>query len=158
VNVAMMESTAAMNQLQVETGPSRASGRENRYHKVEEWGSGSFGAVFKALDLDTNTDVALKILDKATIRACPLETLREVAILRQCRHPTICPILDLIETDENSLVMVLPFVMMNLKNLIHQCPKDPLWKFGHLSFIMYQMLCGLQYLHSAGIIHRCVRC
>ena len=127
-------------------------GRESRYHKVEEWGSGSFGLVFKALDLETNTDVALKILNQG---ACsPLEILREVAILRQCRHPTICPMLDLIETDENSLVIVLPFVVMNLKNLMDQCPKDQLWKFEHCSFIMYQMLCGVQYLHSAGILHR----
>jgi serine/threonine protein kinase len=134
-------------------GPEERT-RDRRYHRIEEWGSGSFGSVFRAVDTHTNGDVALKIVEHDTVRACPLEALREISILRQCNHPAICPLLDLFLGSDSTLVMVLPFCMMNLKNLMHQCPNDPLWKLNHVCFIMYQMLCGIQYLHSAGIVHR----
>lgn len=27
----------------------------------------------------------------------------------------------------------------------------------HIQFFLYQLLCGIKYIHSVGIVHRCVR-
>ena len=61
-----------------------------RYEKVEKLGQGSYGAVYKAMDLKNNTACALKkqILD-CDEEGVPTSTLREISILKELPHPNI---------------------------------------------------------------------
>jgi mitogen-activated protein kinase 1/3 len=61
---------------------------------------------------------------------------------------------DLLVTEDMSLVMVLPFYVLNLQSLMKQCPNDPLWTGNHASYIMYQLVSGVNFLHQARITHR----
>ena len=76
------------------------------------------------------------------------------SILRQCKHPAICHLKDLLLLQDLSLVLVLPFFTLNLQNLMQQCPKDPLWTENHATYIMYQLVSATDYLHSARVVHR----
>ena len=76
------------------------------------------------------------------------------SILRQCKHPAICHLTDLLLLQDLSLVLVLPFSRLNLQNLMQQCQQDPLWTDGHATYIMYQLVSAVDYLHTARVVHR----
>jgi hypothetical protein len=42
------------------------------------------------------------------------------SILRQCSHPAVCGLRDLVITPDQELVLVLPFKMMSLASLMSQ--------------------------------------
>jgi serine/threonine protein kinase len=124
---------------------------------VRFYGSGAFGSVFKARDARTGDAVALKVLDTNTIKKCALETLREVAILRSCRHPSIVRMLDLHFTRDGDLTLVLDFVDLDLDTLMMGCPSDPAWSLTNARYILYQITSATSYLHSMGVVHRDIK-
>lgn len=71
------------------------------------------------------------------------------------KHKNIVSLLDIMRienpTDFNEIYLVLEYMQTNLKKLIMSNIKltEPMIKF-----ILYQMLDGLHYMHSADIIHR----
>lgn len=64
-----------------------------RYRKVEKngsLGSGAYGVVYKALDLQTHQPVALKKIKlELDEEGIPSTTLREVVFLKQLAHPNV---------------------------------------------------------------------
>lgn len=49
------------------------------------------------------------------------------------------------------IYIVMDLMEMNLHQAIHRGAID---NHRRISFLMYQLLCGVNHLHSAGIIHR----
>jgi len=69
---------------------------EQRYKKVEKIGEGTYGQVYKALDLqrqDTNGNHATIALKKIRLEhedeGIPGIALREISLLKQLNHPNI---------------------------------------------------------------------
>jgi serine/threonine protein kinase len=116
-------------------------------------GVGAFGSVYQGSDAAGRT-VALKVVSRDTVRRHPLVMLREIVILRRCSHPSILEMHDLLGNSDGGLTLVLDFGGINLCELIRLVPKDPAWGFPQARYIMFQTLCAVHYLHSAGIVHR----
>lgn len=81
--------------------------------------------------------------------------LREVAILADLNHKNVVRISDLhVPTDMNTwteLYMVMELCDTDLKKL---CKQDVTLSQLHVDLLLYNLLCGLKYIHSAGIYHR----
>ena len=81
--------------------------------------------------------------------------LREIYILYQLRSKSVIRIFDLIEPEDtigfNTIYLVLQLAESDLKKVI----KSAIYlEQKHINTIVYNLLCGLKYIHSAQIIHR----
>merc|ERR1719193_1729439 len=123
-------------------------------HKLRK---GAYGAVCEAFDSETNKKVAIK---KNKDIFAELEDakriLREIKLMAHFDHPDIVPLIGVIEVEEDEIetyedaYLVMELMQVNLSKVIKQ---QPLQKI-HYKFFLYQMLRGLKYIHSAGVIHR----
>ncbi|XP_055524354.1 serine/threonine-protein kinase fused [Wyeomyia smithii] len=113
-------------------------------------GEGSFGKVYKAINKDTETTVALKIISKRGRSARELKGLRgECEIQRNLQHPNIIRMLDSFET-ENEIVAVTEFAGTDLHSLLrHGSLGEP-----ETQRITHDLVSALYYLHSHRILHR----
>lgn len=122
-----------------------------RYKYVDRIQKGSFGTVTLALDVQTNTNVAMKAMHKSKEVAAIAR--HEVSILRRLGRTNdyICQLVDSFETDAY-IVLVLEYCANgDLYDVIHSgdAPRAlDVWDLAR------EMLCGIEYAHSLGIYHR----
>ena len=81
--------------------------------------------------------------------------LRELHLLRHLRHPFVVELFDLIEPKDvenfDTVYVVLSLSESDLKKVI----KSAIFlETKHIATVVYNLLCGLKYLHSANILHR----
>jgi serine/threonine protein kinase len=120
-------------------------------------------SVVSALDVRTSKRVAIKkVADAFRDLTDGLRCLREIRVLRHMRdHENILQILDLDRDPQGGggsppqavrdLYIVTDLFDMDLHRLI--VSRQPLSR-EHIRWFVYQLLRGLKYLHSAGIMHR----
>lgn len=131
---------------------------DRRYQPVKALGRGSSGVVVSALDADfDNRKVAVKKIpgafeDLDRAKRC----LREVKLLRHFgRHHHVVGLLDMIEpiskTDFEDIYVVMEFMETDLYKTIYSANR---LTDEHMQYFVYQILCGLHYIHGAGVIHR----
>lgn len=81
--------------------------------------------------------------------------LREIAILSELHHPNVVRIMDIVKPDNidtfDELYMVMEICDSDLKKL---CKQDVTLTPLHINMLLYNLLVGLKYVHSAGIYHR----
>jgi serine/threonine protein kinase len=128
------------------------------YQLVKPIGKGAYGIVCAAIDSRSNQQVAIKKI--GDIFANPLDarrTLREIQILRHVRgHSNIITLLDLFPPscgihDFRDVYMVYEIMDTDLHQIIRS--PQPLSE-EHIQFFVYQLLRGLKYLHTGGVVHR----
>lgn len=126
------------------------------YRILRKIGEGSYGNVCEALHLPSGELVAIKHIMKIfnDLVDCK-RLLREVCILRCLNHPNIVKIREILLpsnfADFNELYIVLEHAQSDLKKLV----KSPLHlEHEHIKQIVYNILCGMNYMHSANILHR----
>uniref|UniRef100_A0A7S3A3T9 Protein kinase domain-containing protein n=6 Tax=Rhodosorus marinus TaxID=101924 RepID=A0A7S3A3T9_9RHOD len=138
-------------------GPSIDSGVANRYFAGKIIGSGAYGTVISAVDNVTGEEVAVKRISNV-LKDYPSATraLREIKFLRMLQaHPNIVTVRD----------VLVPEMRENFRDVYVVCEKFPgdLGKIlksqtdlrkGHIKFIMFQILCGIDFLHRAKVFHR----
>ncbi|TWW65721.1 Cyclin-dependent kinase 6 [Takifugu flavidus] len=133
-----------------------------RYEAVAEIGEGAYGKVYKARDLkNEGRFVALKKVRVQTEEeGMPLSTIREVAVLRQLEafeHPNVVRLFDVCtvsRTDrETRLTLVFEHVDQDLTTYLEKAP-DPGVPPETIKDMMYQLLQGLDFLHSHRVVHR----
>ncbi|KAH7481812.1 Cyclin-dependent kinase 2 [Phytophthora ramorum] len=126
-----------------------------RYQRIEKGGSigeGTYGVVYKSLDLKTKKVVALKRIRLETEDdGIPSTALREISVLRELEHPNIVSLLDCLQED-GKLFLVFEFMDKDLKrHMEHKLGKlEP----AQIKSFLYQLLKGLAFSHSRGIMHR----
>lgn len=119
-------------------------------------GSGGYGSVCQARNVETNEEVAIKKYSNffADSFICK-RNLREIEILFSLHSPFIVHPKDIIQkSDSSDLYLILEIAATDLKKLI----KSPVYlKENEVCYIMYQLLIALICIHSAGLINRDIK-
>ncbi|CAG9855027.1 unnamed protein product [Phyllotreta striolata] len=124
-----------------------------RYQKLSTVGSGAYGQVCSAEDTLTNTKVAIKKLARPFQTAVHAKrTYRELKLLKHMRHENVIGLLDVFypKHDNSQIYLVTHLMGADLNNIIRTQKLTD----DHVQFLVYQILRGLKYIHSAGVIHR----
>ncbi|XP_064109544.1 mitogen-activated protein kinase 14A-like [Macrobrachium nipponense] len=127
-----------------------------RYTMLSPVGSGAYGQVCSAMDSKTNTKVAIKKLARPfQTHIHAKRTYRELRMLKHMDHENIIGLLDVFTPsstyeDFQDVYLVTPLMGADLNNIV----KTQKLTDDHVQFLIYQVLRGLKYIHSAGIIHR----
>lgn len=118
-------------------------------------GEGSFSKVKTGQHLLTKSQVAIKCIDKShkQFRKTTKLLLREILVLSTLYHPNICPLLEVIESPE-TIYIISPFMKRGdlLKHI--QSEKNGRLDENAARKFWVQILSGIQYCHSKGVVHR----
>ncbi|EER12701.1 MAPK2, putative [Perkinsus marinus ATCC 50983] len=119
-------------------------------------GTGSYGHVCEAYDKYNQRIVAIKKIHRVfeDLIDCK-RILREIAILNRLDHDHIIKMLDICPPDDlenfDELYIVLEIADSDFKKLF----RTPVFLTElHIKTLLYNLLVGVKYLHSAGILHR----
>uniref|UniRef100_A0A1A7ZNK0 mitogen-activated protein kinase n=3 Tax=Nothobranchius TaxID=28779 RepID=A0A1A7ZNK0_NOTFU len=127
-----------------------------RYQKLSPVGSGAYGTVCSAYDTVTDMNVAVKKLSRpfqSIIHA--KRTYRELRLLKHMKHENVIGLLDVFTPATHlkyftDLYLVTHLMGADVNNIV-KCQR---LTDDHVQFLIYQILRGLKYIHSADIIHR----
>ena len=132
---------------------------ENRYGIIDAVGSGAYGTVVAAEDYEAKEGqsnmVAIKKIERAFEH--PLfskRTLRELKILRLLSHENVIDLVTIqkpLTGEKLDIYAVFEIMETDLGSIIKS--KSEL-SYEHIQFFIYQILRGMKYVHSAGILHR----
>lgn len=123
-----------------------------QYRLVKTIGKGNFARVMLARHMPTNSEVAIKIIDKTQLNANSLEKLfREVSIMKLLNHPSIVKLYEVIET-EKTLYLVMEYISGG--EVFEFLVKNGRMKENVARQKFRQIVSAVQYLHSKNIIHR----
>lgn len=126
------------------------------FHFTDIIGEGGMGVVFKARDLKLERNVAIKVIQPTkSFSSSSLKKFRKEA-KNQARliHTNIVTVLELIELN-TSLGIVMEFIDGEELGTILQ--KNKRLDFQKTKDILSQVLLGLDFAHSNGIIHRDIK-
>src|SRR3972149_6251314 len=127
----------------------------SHYHILDQIGQGGMSSVFRAADLTTDRQVAIKILSPYIAHEARFQARfeREIKLLSRLQHPNIIPILDFGEA-EGLAFIVMPYITTGtLLDRLDRGPLDP--RQG--GRIVDQMASALMLAHQNGVIHRDVK-
>ena len=124
------------------------------YELKEVIGKGKFGVVNLGIHRKTQQQVAVKIINKDSIKTVEdKELVRiEIGILKLCHHPNVVRLLDHLE-NEDYIFIVMEYIE---GGTLGQYFKKKNFNFSErqASSIMTQIANGVKYLHRYGIVHR----
>ncbi|KAG8137763.1 hypothetical protein E2320_004975 [Naja naja] len=150
----MSRSKRESNFYSVEIGDSTFTVLK-RYQNLKPIGSGAQGIVCAAYDALLERNVAIKKLSRPFQNQTHAKrAYRELVLMKCVNHKNIIGLLNVF-TPQKSLeefqdvYIVMELMDANLCQVI-QMELD----HERMSYLLYQMLCGIKHLHSAGIIHR----
>ena len=129
---------------------------DERFQIEDTLGSGAYGVVVAARDSRTGERVAIKKIEKAFEHSTYTKrTLRELKIMRLLEHENIIRIksIQLPKSREefDDIYVIVELMETDLSSIIKS--PQPL-SDEHVQFFLYQILRGLKFMHSAGILHR----
>ncbi|XP_023861495.1 mitogen-activated protein kinase 14A isoform X2 [Salvelinus sp. IW2-2015] len=127
-----------------------------RYQMLSPVGSGAYGSVCSSYDEKSSLKIAVKKLSRpfqSIIHA--KRTYRELRLLKHMKHENVIGLLDVFTPatsleEFNDVYLVTHLMGADLNNIV-KCQK---LTDDHVQFLIYQILRGLKYIHSADIIHR----
>ncbi|OMJ80609.1 hypothetical protein SteCoe_19093 [Stentor coeruleus] len=140
-----------MNELDKEDHNDKFS---DFYIYISTLGSGSFGKVVHAIDRSSGEEVAVKVIEKKTVKQGKIAELKkESEILASLDHPNIVKFIHLKETDKR-VFLVMELIIGG--TLLHYMQNN---KINDLqaSQIMRGILSAVSYMHSKNVIHRDIK-
>lgn len=133
---------------------------DKRYEIIDPVGSGAYGVVVASKDLEAedpeNNLVAIKKIEKAfEHKVFAQRTLRELKIMRLLQHDNVIGVKTILKPSSRESFKEIYVVSELMETDLAQIIKSnqPL-SDDHIQFFLYQILRGLKYIHSAGILHR----
>ncbi|XP_054722116.1 serine/threonine-protein kinase STK11-like isoform X2 [Uloborus diversus] len=142
------------------TTPKKKAKMIGKYIMGDLLGEGSYGKVKELLDSVSLCRRAVKILKKKKLRKIPngeRNVQREIRLLRKLDHKNVIKLIEVMYSEEKQkLYLVFEYCVSVLQELLDSVPqkKFPIWQ-AHGYFC--QLLDGLEYLHSKGIVHKDIK-
>lgn len=129
---------------------------DTKYIPIKPIGRGAYGVVCSSINRETNEKVAIKKIHNVfENRTDAMRTLRELMLLRHIRHENVIALKDVMMPIHRKSFKDVYLVYELMDTDLHQIIKSPQpLSNDHCKYFIYQLLCGLQYLHSANILHR----
>uniref|UniRef100_A0A5F8H9I4 mitogen-activated protein kinase n=1 Tax=Monodelphis domestica TaxID=13616 RepID=A0A5F8H9I4_MONDO len=125
------------------------------YVTLTHVGNGAYGAVCSAIDKKSGEKVAIKKLSRPfQSEIFAKRAYRELMLLKHMQHENVIGLLDVF-TSATSLhnfhdfYLVMPFMQTDLQKIMGMEFSE-----DKIQYLVYQMLKGLKYIHSAGVVHR----
>ncbi|XP_029446126.1 serine/threonine-protein kinase PLK4 isoform X1 [Rhinatrema bivittatum] len=117
-------------------------------------GKGSFACVYRAKSVNTGLEVAIKMIDKKAMHKVGMvqRVRNEVEIHCQLKHPSILELYNYFE-DSNYVYLILEMCHNGEMSRCLKNRKNPFSEEEARHF-MHQIVTGMLYLHSHGILHR----
>ncbi|CAI7994036.1 Mitogen-activated protein kinase 14 [Geodia barretti] len=130
-----------------------------RYQDLQPLGIGTFGTVCSATDTKEERAVAIKKL------ASPFQGVvhakrcyREIKLLTHMKHENVVSLYDVFTpTEEYPDFNDVYLVMELMSSDLYKTLKSQKLTNDQVRFQMYQVLRGLKYVHSSGVIHRDIK-
>ena len=124
----------------------------NNYEMEKEIGEGNFGKVKLAKFKPTGEEFAIKILNKKKIKKQMKNVmLRENEIITKLNHINIVFVYKIIETEEDYFIVM---EYCKLGELFDYIVKKKRLEEEEAAVFFYQLINGVEYIHSKGIAHR----
>ncbi|KAJ6678678.1 MITOGEN-ACTIVATED PROTEIN KINASE [Salix viminalis] len=129
---------------------------DSKYVPIKPIGRGAYGVVCSSINRETNEKVAIKKINNVLENKIDaLRTLRELKLLRHIRHENVIALKDVMlpvhRTSFKDVYLVYELMDTDLHQIIKS--SQPLSN-DHSKYFIFQLLRGLNYLHSANILHR----
>ncbi|KAK0755876.1 hypothetical protein N5P37_011552 [Trichoderma harzianum] len=145
--------------LRFDVGTWKPSRSVDNYDKLNDIEEGTYGWVARATELATGRVVALKRLklEAGDPNGLPVTGLREIQILKNCRHRNVVAMEEVVvgndvSKPDNSIFLVLEFVEHDLKSILQDMPEPFL--SSEVKRLLLQLTSGVAYLHQNYILHR----
>ncbi|EGV60076.1 hypothetical protein CANTEDRAFT_111568 [Yamadazyma tenuis ATCC 10573] len=123
----------------------------NRYTDLNPVGMGAFGLVCSAVDKLTGQNVAVKkIMKPFSTSVLAKRTYRELKLLKHLTHENLITLDDIFLSPLEDIYFVSELQGTDLHRLLSSRPLEKQF----IQYFTYQILRGLKYVHSAGVIHR----
>ncbi|KAI8488964.1 Serine/threonine-protein kinase plk4 [Branchiostoma belcheri] len=134
--------------------PSGLGDNIEDYHVLNLLGRGGFACVYRARSISTGLEVGIKMIDKKLMQAAGMVTRvrNEVEIHCQLKHPAVLELYTCFE-DSNYVYLVLEMCHNGELGSFLKKQGKVLTEEEARNF-MRQIIEGLLYLHSHGIVHR----
>ncbi|KAI3645187.1 hypothetical protein MP228_011351 [Amoeboaphelidium protococcarum] len=120
-------------------------------------GSGAFGSVYAALNLESGDMMAvkeIKLLDQGNMKKLVRSVIDEMSVLQNLRHPNIIEYYGA-EVHRDKVFIFMEFCSGG--SLFNMLESGRIEEEKVLQLYTYELLQGLQYLHQHNIIHRDIK-
>jgi len=123
-----------------------------KYKKTKKLGEGTYGIVYKAENIITHEEVALKAIRlESEEEGVPCTAIREISLLKELDHPNVVRLLEIIH-DVDKLTLVFEFCDQDLKQ--HLDAHFGILDHNKIKWFLYQLLKGVEYCHKRRVLHR----
>ncbi|KAK1929757.1 Mitogen-activated protein kinase 4 [Phytophthora citrophthora] len=130
---------------------------DTRYQLVKPIGNGAYGAVIAVKDVVNGGEnlAVKKITNIFEDLVDAKRILREVRLLGHFKHKNITRLLDLSPPPSRKQFDDMYIITELMETDLHQViySMQPM-SDDHVKYFLYQMLCALHHIHSAGVLHR----
>jgi eukaryotic-like serine/threonine-protein kinase len=124
-----------------------------RFAQPSELGRGAMGVVYRALDTQTQSLVAVKcLLHEATTEETRRRVEREVAGLARLAHPHVVRLLDTVSVEGCTLIVLELAADGSLGTVAATQPG-----LARLLTILRDIALGLEHIHAHGLVHRDIK-
>ncbi|CAI8504477.1 unnamed protein product [Hanseniaspora opuntiae] len=122
------------------------------YTRLEKVGEGTYGVVYKSLDLRTPLPGV-----KLNPNVAPSEEthpIREISLLKELNDINIVRLYDIVYSDSHKLYLVMEYLDMDLKKYMEGVPQNVHLGRDIVKKFMLQMVRGIEHCHAHRILHR----